>query len=268
MGIRPAFLTVLAAILLLSFSEAFAGKVGCLECHKPHYTDSGNCISCHRGDERSDRIAIAHRDLIEAKFSWFAIEGSQPLVHGEKLLLGFACRRCHISGGKGNSLASNLDRLPMNTAPQNIYESIKSPALFMPDFSFDDLQITDLVNAILAGGKRAGPKTGETPQVVHFEDAKRRTDNIFETQCGPCHKILTETFGALGKGKIGPNLSGLFSEFYPANLKDNGRWTAAVLKKWLENPRKIRENSQMRPVPLKKDEFAQLKTILTQKPKL
>lgn len=253
---------VLAYMLLLPVAEAYAGRMGCLKCHKSHYTASGDCINCHRGDKRSDRIAIAHRDLIQAKFSWFAIEGSQPLIRGEKLLSAFACRRCHISGGKGNSLASNLDRLPMNTAPAKIYEAIKSPALFMPDFSFDDLQLTALVNAILAGGKKAAHKTGEAPQVVHFEDAKRRTDNIFETQCGPCHKILTETFGALGKGKIGPNLSGLFSEFYPANLKDNGRWTVDVLKKWLENPRKIRENSQMRPVPLKKDEFEQLKNIL------
>lgn len=262
-----AFLMVLAFMLLLPVAEAFAGRLGCLKCHKQHYTASGNCISCHRGDERSDRLAIAHRDLIQAKFSWFAIEGSQQLVRGEKLLVGFACLRCHVSGGKGNSLASNLDRLPMNTAPEKIYESIKSPALFMPDFSFDDLQITDLVNTILAGGKKPGLKTGETPQVVHFEDAKRRTNNIFETQCGSCHKILSETFGALGKGKIGPDLSGFFSEFYPANLKDNGRWTAAVLKKWLENPRKIRENSQMRPVTLKIDEFEQLKTVITVKPK-
>jgi cytochrome c2 len=99
---------------------------------------------------------------------------------------------------------------------------------------------------------------------VHFADVKKHRGNIFEKQCGPCHKILIEAFGALGKGNIGPNLSGLFSEHYPANLKDNGRWTADILKKWLENPRKYRENSQMRPIPLKEDEFKLLLGILRQ----
>ena len=258
---------VLAGLLLLAGAPAFAGKVGCFQCHKSHYTESGTCISCHRGDERSARLAIAHRDLIQAKFSWFAIAESQPLQRGEKLLVVFACRRCHTTAGKGNHLASNLDRLPLNTTPQKIFEAIKHPALFMPDFSFDDRQITDLVNAILAGAIKNGRNAGETPQVVHFEGVKPRTDNIFEKQCGSCHKILTDAFGALGKGNIGPNLSGLFSEFYPATLKDNGRWTAGILKKWLENPRKIREHSQMRPIPLKKAEFELLLPILATKPR-
>lgn len=265
MGIRPAFLIAFACLLLLPVADAFAGKAACLQCHKPHYTGSGSCIGCHRGDERSDRLAIAHRDLIQAKFSWFAIAGSQPLQRGGKLLERFACRRCHTSTGKGNRLASNLDRLPMNTPPQKIFDAIKSQALFMPDFSFDDRQITDLVNAILAGAAKAGRRGGETPQVVHFEDMQLHKDNIFEKQCGPCHKILTEASGALGKGNIGPNLSGLFSGHYPATLKDNGRWRADMLKKWLENPRKMRNNSQMRPIPLKKDQFARLLAILAVK---
>ena len=258
---------MLAGLLLLAGTPASAGNPGCLHCHKPHYTGSGTCISCHRGDDRSERIAIAHRDLIQAKFSWFAIAGSQPLRRGEKLLVSFACRRCHVSSGKGNRTASNLDRLPVNTTPQKIFDSIKSQALYMPDFRFDDRQITDLVNAILAGALKAGRKGGETPQVVHFEDMQSRMDNIFEKKCGPCHKILTETFGALGKGDIGPNLSGLFSGHYPATLKNNDRWTADLLKKWLENPRKIRANSQMRPIPLKKDEFERLLAIFATKAK-
>jgi cytochrome c2 len=265
LGIRPAFLMILAGLLLLPGAPALAGRVACLKCHKPHYTGRGTCVSCHRGDDRSDRLAIAHRDLIQAKFSWFTIAGSQPLQRGEKLLDSFACRRCHTSAGKGNHLASNLDRLPMHTASQKIFDAIKSRALFMPDFRFDDRQITDLVNAILAGALKSGPKGGETPQVVHFVDLKQHRENLFEKQCGPCHKILAEAFGALGKGDIGPNLSGLFSEHYPATLKDNARWTADILKKWLENPRKIRENSQMQPVPLKKDELERILAILATK---
>lgn len=261
MGIRPAFLIILAGMLLLPVTDAFASKVSCFQCHKPHYTGRGTCISCHRGDERSERLAIAHRNLIPAKFSWFAIAGSQPVQRGEKLFGSFACRRCHISVGKGNRLASNLDRLPMSTTPQKIFDAIKSPVLFMPDFSFDDRQITNLVNAILARAVKAGSKGGETPQVVYFSNVKRQPDNIFEKKCGPCHKILTEAFGALGKGSIGPNLSGLFSEYYATTLKNNGRWTADILKKWLANPRKIHKNSQMRPIPLEKAEFERLLAI-------
>lgn len=266
MGIRPAVLMILACLLLFPAAEAFAGGVACLGCHKPHYTGSGSCTGCHRGDERSDRLAIAHRDLIRARFSWYAVAGSQPVRRGEKLLAGFACRRCHTTAVKGNRLASNLDRVPVGTTPQKIFDAIKSPALFMPDFCFDDRQITDLVNAIMAGAGKAGRRGAEIPQVVHFEDMQRHTDNIFEKQCGPCHKILTEACGALGKGTVGPNLSGLFSGHYPATLKNNGRWTTDILKKWVENPRRIRGNSQMRPVPLKKDELAQLLAILAVKP--
>lgn len=261
MGLRPTLLIAIACLLLWPGVAAFAGKAGCLHCHKAHYLEQGACSECHRGDARSDRLAIAHRDLIPAKYSWFTIAGSQPLQRGGKLLEGFACRRCHTTGGKGNRLASNLDRLPTPTIPEKIFQAIKTPALFMPDFHCDDRQMTDLVNAILAGEQKAERTQGETPQVVHFAEVERRTGNIFEQQCGPCHRVLTGAFGALGKGAIGPNLSGLFTEFYPANLKGNSRWTADILNKWLENPKKIRVNSQMRPIPLKKEEFDRLLVI-------
>lgn len=266
MGVSLPFLAMLVCLLFWPGADAWAGRVACLECHKQHYADKGGCVSCHRGDDRSDRLAIAHRDLIRARFSWFTIAGSQPLRRGEKLLDGFACRRCHSSGGKGNRLASNLDRLPPNTTPETVFQAIKTQALFMPDFRLDDRQITDLVNAILAGATKAGPRGGEAPQVVHFANPERQRENIFQKKCGPCHKVLTEDFGALGKGDIGPNLSGLLSEHYPVHLPDNGRWTADLLKKWLENPRKKRENSQMRPVPLQDNEFEQLLSILASKP--
>ena len=265
MGIGPSFLALLACLLFWPGADALAGRVACLECHQPHYAAKGGCVSCHRGDDRSDRLAIAHRDLIRAKYSWFAIPGSQPLRRGEKLLDGFACRRCHSSGGKGTRLASNLDRLLPNTPPENIFQAIKNQALFMPKFRFDDRQTTDLVNAILAGALKATPMGGEAPQVVHFAELKKQRENIFQEKCGPCHKMLTEAFGALGQGDIGPNLSGLFSRYYPLHLPDNARWRADLLKKWLENPRKKRENSQMRPVPLKDNEFEQLLNILASK---
>jgi len=248
-------------VLLTSAARAAAAPK-CLQCHASHYAQLGTCTGCHRGDGRSDRTAIAHRDLIRAKYSWFAIAGATPVQRGEKLVESFTCRRCHILAGKGNRLAGNLDRLALNNAPGKIRDAIHTPALFMPDFRCDERQLTDLVNAILAGAAKGRPATGETPQVVHFADPKRRTENIFEKKCGACHKLLTETRGALGKGDIGPNLSGLLTDFYPATLKYNARWHAAALKKWLKNPRKLRDVTPMQPVPLKKDEFDQLVATL------
>jgi cytochrome c2 len=262
---RAAFLMLLAGLMVTPASAAVAGKAECLRCHKSHYQGS-SCIRCHRGDGRSVRLAIAHRDLIRGRFSWFALPGSPPLQRGERLLENFACRRCHTWAGKGNSLASNLDRLPPDTATGKILDAIKSPALFMPDFKFDERQRTDLVNAILAGMLKVGRTDGETPQVVHFEKPARHKENVFEKQCGPCHKALTEAHGALGRGDIGPNLSGLFTEHYPPTLKNYGKWTADILKKWLKNPREIRPESQMRPVALKKDDSDRLLVILATKP--
>jgi len=262
LGFRPAFLILLAVVLLVPTADAFGGSGACLHCHTPHYVDKGVCIGCHRGDERSDRLAIAHRDLILAKFSWFTIAGSQPVQRGGKLLESFSCGRCHTTSGKGNRLASNLDRLSTDMIPQKIFDAIKSPALFMPDFYFSDQQIIDLVNAILAGAAKAKHKGGEIPQIVHFEDKKQNTDNIFEKMCGSCHKILSKTNGSLGKGEIGPNLSGLFTAFYPSTFPGKRKWTEERLRKWLQNPRRLRPNTTMKPILLKVAETGAILSIL------
>jgi cytochrome c2 len=265
LDLRAPLLIISLWLLAAPVPGAQAAREQCLKCHKAHYPGAGSCTSCHRGDARSDRLAIAHRDLIRGKFSWFALPGSQPLLRGEQLLASCACRRCHTTGGKGNRLAANLDRLPPDRTAQKIYDSVAAPALFMPDFRLDDRQLSGLVNAVLAGGAKAGRAGAETPQVVHFEKGTARRENPFEKQCGPCHKALTAVSGALGQGDIGPNLSGLLSERYPATAgkKANARWSADALKKWLENPRQLREQTQMRPAPLKKEELEQILALLS-----
>jgi len=107
----------------------------------------------------------------------------------------------------------------------------------------------------------AGKPEREAPQVVLFENEARNRKNVFDKRCGSCHRVLTRTLGGLGKGNIGPNLSGLFSRYYPVTLSHDQRWTAEVLRRWLENPREIREYSQMQPVALKKDELGQLLAV-------
>ena len=80
-------------------------------------------------------------------------------------------------------------------------------------------------------------------------------ENSFVKLCGPCHKSLSERSGALGNGDIGPNLSGLFSEYYPKTYRDTESWTPDKLRKWLENPRNMRANARMKPVRLAVGEF-------------
>lgn len=239
-------LLIASAVLLLAASVQAAPRPSCLKCHPAHYRELGSCVFCHRGDARSDRIGIAHHGLLAARFSWHAVAGSAPVERGRRLLDAFACRRCHSVAGKGNRLASDLDRLPAGTGAEAIFASIESPAQMMPRFRLDDRQITDLVNAILASAAKPGGK--EAPQVVHFEpDGKR--EGVFEGKCGPCHRMLSAR-GAFGKGDIGPNLSGLFSDFYPPTAEGKKRWTAGALKDWLKNPRQSRPVTQMRPAPL------------------
>jgi cytochrome c2 len=64
------------------------------------------------------------------------------------------------------------------------------------------------------------------------------------------------------RGTVGPNLSGLFSEFYPATAAGQKRWDPQALEKWLKNPRQSLPATQMRPVPLKKEEFDLLLQML------
>ncbi|KAF0220245.1 MAG: lipoprotein cytochrome [Geobacteraceae bacterium] len=171
----------------------------------------------------------------------------------------FACRRCHTIGGKGNRPAANLDSSALLRQPREIFHAIQSPVQYMPDFRPADGEITDMVNAILAGA--TAKKSKETPLVVHFQNTGTR-ENIFEKHCGACHRMLSTRDGGIGKGEIGPNLSGLFSPFYPATFRERERWSAANLKKWVANPRRIKNGTLMQPIPLNEQEFAGLTEIL------
>jgi cytochrome c2 len=181
----------------------------------------------------------------------------------------FACRRCHASAGKGNRLASDLDRLSKGSTAE-ISRAIEMPALLMPQFHFDERQRGDLVNAILAGARetarKGGGKVRQPPQVVHFQSAGANRENVFEKHCGACHRVLTRGYGGLGRGAIGPNLSGLLSGFYPKTAGNGASWSATALEKWLENPRKSRSQTQMRPVVMRQWEMEKLRLLLADRP--
>ncbi|MCK4389728.1 MAG: hypothetical protein KAV83_05785 [Desulfobacterales bacterium] len=258
MGPRLQFVTILAGVFFFQVTIALAGGSGCLKCHQPNHQERGACVSCHRGNSRTDRIEIAHHNLVPAKFAHFTMEASPVVKRGEKLVETSGCRRCHVTGAKGNRLATNLDKALVLARPQGLFDTIKRPVLFMPDFCFKEEHITELVNAILAGAARVEPEAGEIPLVIHFEDEKEAKENDFVSHCGTCHRVLTARFGGLGKGDIGPNLSGLFSEHYPGIYYDKEPWSSEGLKKWLKNPREVRKKTQMAPIRLTPDEFSRL----------
>lgn len=235
----------------------------CLECHPTHYTELGTCISCHRGFSGTARLNIAHEGLIAARFSSFTISNDPIAKQGQQRVEDYACRRCHVSAEKGNRLAANLDYSQLEKNPEELEKSIQSPVLFMPEFHFNQQQITELINAILLGGQQFKVPDQELPEVVHFEGEETSREFQFEKHCGSCHRVLTARFGGLGSGFIGPNLSGIFSEFYLLNYGDDKqRWSIENLEKWLKNPRKIRPFTQMPPLKLKKEDFDRISTEL------
>ena len=258
-------------ILLLCAETVAAAPVEnknyCLECHSGHYVELGSCVACHRGFAGTPRANIAHEKLLTARFSAFTIPENPLARQGQKLLENYACRRCHASGQKGNRLAANLDQSQLEKKPEELEEAILSPVLFMPVFHFTEQQRTALINGILLGGVNYVVPEEEQPAVVHFEGETVSREFQFEKHCGSCHRVLSTRYGGLGNGVIGPNISGIFSEFYLPNFGDDKqRWSVENLEKWLKNPRKIRPATQMPPVELKRAEFDQISSELQHDP--
>ena len=204
MVLRFWLLILLLIPVVLFAEETPVAKNQCLGCHPVHYADLGSCIDCHRGVAGTQRIDIAHSELIAARFAAFTINGSLVAQRGEQRLKDYACRRCHVSAGKGNTLAANLDLAQKYSTPEEMAEAIKSPVLFMPEFHFTELQRIELVNAILMGASRVESPQGEVPSIIHFEGEGVAGELQFEKHCGGCHRVLTALFGGLGNGLIGP----------------------------------------------------------------
>ena len=146
--------------------------------------------------------------------------------------------------------------------PEALALAIKNPAIFMPDFCFQEADVIRLVNAILDSSAVYASTFNDDSRIIHFEEDIKDSDNIFNNSCGSCHRVLTIQFGGLGRGDIGPNLSGIFSRFYFKNFKDSKSWNSKRLKQWLKNPRDIRINTQMPPVKLTENELRHLIHIM------
>jgi cytochrome c2 len=258
-----ALLTSICAALLLTVPAGAAQtRQLCLACHPVHYVERGVCTACHRGNPASERKNIAHRQLIAGRYAAFTLGDSPSLRAGERLIDQYACRRCHVIGGRGNRLSANLDQSAARKSPEALTASILQPVQNMPDFHVSQQQAVLLVNALLAAAGRQAAVSGDQRQVVHFDRTGTAGKDVFSTKCGPCHRALTSRLGGLGQGDAGPNLSGLLSPHYPETFRDKGRWTERDLATWLKNPRRIRPWARMQPVMLTEPEFRELTEIL------
>lgn len=253
----------LIAALLLTFTSVCGVEVRplCLSCHTVHYEKRGKCTYCHLGNPVSTRKNIAHAGLRAGKYSRFSLGEAVEIKKYERMLEQFACRRCHVSNGRGNRLAANLDSASKQKKAEELADSIRHPVVNMPNFGLNEEKATILVNAVISGSNLQEPETGK-PITLHFNALKNKNAGVFTRSCGSCHRLLSERYGALGTGNIGPNLTGLLSINYPKTFKAGDAWTFQKLKAWMNNPREFRPWAQMMPVTLNDNELKELLSVL------
>ena len=129
--------------------------------------------------------------------------------------------------------------------------SIREPVENMPKFGLDDAQAEAIVAFLLRNGS---PDQPQDTYRVHFTRGTSTNPGVFEKECGGCHRLLGPV-GPVGTGSAGPNLSGLFTPFYPKTAPDDRGWTDKALADWLRNPRTARAHTTMPPVALSEDDL-------------
>jgi len=241
---------------------------GCRSCHAAHYVREGACHDCHRGDPGAERVELAHDRLLAGRAAEHRMPGGPALREGQRLVEALACRRCHAIGGEGNRLASDLDAVVWTREQAALEASIREPVENMPRFGLDRRQAESVVAYLLHAGSR---DRAQDRYRVHFAREAAAggaaPESAFEKSCGGCHRILSSS-GPRGTGSAGPNLSGLFTAFYPRTAPDpatakspttaaatGGAWSERALGDWLRNPRAARPQTTMPPVRLTGEEL-------------
>ncbi len=240
---------LIAALLAFAVPLAHAAAngrtpaAGCLACHARHFETLGDCTGCHRGDARAKRTTVAHDRMLRGAQAAWSIPNVGAVRDGEWLRDRLGCRRCHVTGGRGNALATSLDAVAWQRDPEALKQSLLHPVTFMPDFGLAPWQADRLIALLLRDGDRAARMA---PTRVLFRAGRAPARDAFERRCGGCHRALTPA-GALGVGTSGPNLSGLLGGFYPA--ADGLRWDRDRLARWIRNPRVEKPGATMPPIP-------------------
>ena len=226
----------------------------CLNCHKKHYEKIANCIVCHRGINKTSRKDIAHFGLITKKFSDFTIN-NRDINMGREIVNNSHCRRCHYIENKGNFIAVNLNNSGYENIGEYLFKMIKNPVEFMPNFEFDNETVYKIVKYILFNSNNVSIK--QNPYPVFMKSSQK---SVFKELCSGCHNIISKKTGPVAGKNIGPNLSGLFSGFYPVDFikPKSPKWDNETLKKWILNPRNYKKNSTMPPLEISKSDLEKL----------
>jgi mono/diheme cytochrome c family protein len=255
--LAPRAAVLIAALVLggcLRAQSTVARERGCRSCHEAHYVREGTCPECHRGSPGAERQELAHAQLLTGRAASLRLPDGPALREGQGLVEALACRRCHTIGGKGNRLATTLDAVVWKREQAQLVSSIREPVENMPRFGLDEGQAETIVAFLLRSGSADEP---QDTYRVRFARGTSATPTVFEKQCGGCHRFLGPS-GPVGTGSAGPNLSGLFTPFYPPTASGNRPWTEKALADWLKNPRASRPVTTMPPVALKEDELKQV----------
>lgn len=251
----PRAAVLIAALFLGGCLKApSTAQQGCRSCHEAHYVREGACQECHRGNPGAEREELAHERLLTGRAAEHRLPDGLALTEGRRLVETLACRRCHTIGGKGNRLATNLDGVVWKREQPQLVTSIRDPVENMPAFGLDEGQAEAIVAYLLRSGSADQP---QDTYRVHFDRPASVSPTVFEKQCGGCHRFLGPA-GPVGTGSLGPNLSGLFTPFYPPTTAGNHAWTPKALADWLRNPRASRPATTMPPVALSEDELRQV----------
>lgn len=233
---------------------AVEARGGCESCHTPHYAAAGACDDCHRGQPSATRKELSHARLLTGRAAEHILSAGKAVTEGRRLVEAAACRRCHTIGGLGNRLATNLDGAVWKREQRELTTSITQPVLNMPVFDFDREQ-SEAVIAYLLSGARPDP-AGDAYRVQFAQNASR-APSTFDDKCGGCHRLLT-SLGPQGSGRRGPNLSGLFTPFYPKTAPGDRSWSEKAVTDWMANPRAGRREAIMPPVPMNVAEVQQI----------
>lgn len=257
MAPRLAILIALALVWLgtcVKTGSHVAARESCRSCHAAHDLEAGPCVSCHRGDPTAGRKELAHDRLISGAAADHGRADARAVVEGRRWVGTLACRRCHTVAGAGNRLAINLDHVVWNRGQDALTRSIREPVENMPRFGVSAAQCERILAFLLFSGDPHGSDPAYRIRFAHPAPVER---SPFEEQCGGCHRALLGA-GPAGRGTAGPNLSALFTAYYPATAPEDRRWTPAALRLWLTNPRAIRRQTTMRPVRLQESELRRL----------
>lgn len=250
----------LALLATTTVASAAAGAPArassCETCHPVHHRELGTCVGCHRGDPGTRRKDLAHARMLRGEIAQWSMPASRAVEQGDRLRARAGCRRCHVSGGRGNRLATVLDRVVWKRDPEALRRSILSPVSTMPDFNFTSRQADRLVAVLLRDADRAG---AESRYQVRFADTRADGPHPFQKHCGPCHRALTPR-GPMGTGLAGPDLSGLLTPYYPST--DGRRWDRPRLARWLREPRRQDPGSLMPPLDIPAEDLARVCEML------